>query len=57
MTATDWTANIQKIIAADPDYLWVVWAGGVTPWKQIADLQVAEKHGIKLSTGALTKLL
>ncbi len=52
MTATDWTANIQKIIAADPDYLWVVWAGGVTPWKQIADLQVAEKHGIKLSTGA-----
>jgi len=49
-TATDWTANIQKIIAAKPDYLWVVWAGSVTPWKQIADMKLTEK-GIKISTG------
>jgi len=47
-TATDWTANLQKIIAAKPDYLWVLWAGSVTPWKQIADMKVQEK-GIKLS--------
>lgn len=52
MTATDWTANIQKIIAAKPDYLWIVWAGGVTPWKQLADMQITEKQGIKLSSGA-----
>lgn len=47
-TATDWTANLQKIVAAKPDYLWTNWAGSVTPWKQIADLKVTDK-GIKLS--------
>lgn len=53
MTATDWTANIQKIIDAKPDYLWVVWAGGVTPWKQLTtDMKITEKHGIQISTGA-----
>lgn len=47
-TATDWTANLQKIVAAKPDYLWILWAGSVTPWKQISDLKLTEK-GIKLS--------
>ena len=50
-TATDFTSNIQKIIDAKPDYLFVVWAGANTPWKQIADMKVQEK-GIKISTGA-----
>lgn len=49
--ATDFTSNIQKIINAKPDYLFVVWAGANTPWKQIADMKVQEK-GIKISTGA-----
>ncbi|HEX7064943.1 MAG TPA: substrate-binding domain-containing protein, partial [Bacillales bacterium] len=49
--ATDFTANIQKIIDAKPDYLWVTWAGANTPWKQIQDMKVQDK-GIKLSTGA-----
>jgi branched-chain amino acid transport system substrate-binding protein len=49
--ATDFTANIQKIIDAKPDYLFVVWAGANTPWNQIADMKVQEQ-GIKLSTGA-----
>ena len=50
-TATDFTSNIQKIIDAKPDYLFVVWAGANSPWKQIADMKVQEK-GIKISTGA-----
>lgn len=50
-TATDFTANIQKIVGAKPDYLFVVWAGANTPWKQLKDMKVAEQ-GIKLSTGA-----
>ncbi|KAB2336327.1 ABC transporter substrate-binding protein [Cytobacillus depressus] len=49
--ATDFTSNIQKIIDAKPDYLYVVWAGANTPWNQIADMKVQEK-GIKISTGA-----
>lgn len=49
--ATDFTANIQKIIDAKPDYLFVVWAGANTPWNQIADMKLQEQ-GIKVSTGA-----
>ncbi|WP_252502400.1 substrate-binding domain-containing protein [Sporosarcina sp. Marseille-Q4943] len=49
--ATDFTSNLQKIIEADPDYLFVVWAGANSPWNQIADLKMQEK-GIKISTGA-----
>ncbi|USG64207.1 substrate-binding domain-containing protein [Brevibacillus ruminantium] len=48
--ATDVTANLQKIIQAKPDYLYVVWAGANTPWNQIADMKLQEQ-GIKLSTG------
>ncbi|MFB6465257.1 substrate-binding domain-containing protein [Cytobacillus sp. Hz8] len=49
--ATDFTSNIQKVIDAKPDYLFVIWAGANTPWNQIADMKVQEK-GIKISTGA-----
>lgn len=49
--ATDFTSNLQKIIKAKPDYLFVVWAGANSPWNQIADLKLTEK-GIKISTGA-----
>ncbi|MFC0211428.1 substrate-binding domain-containing protein [Paenibacillus chartarius] len=49
--ATDFTANIQKIIESKPDYLFVVWAGANTPWKQLQDMKVQDK-GIKISTGA-----
>ncbi|WP_176481958.1 substrate-binding domain-containing protein [Paucisalibacillus globulus] len=48
--ATDFTANIQKIIEAKPDYLYVVWAGANTPWTQIVDMKV-EEQGIKVTTG------
>lgn len=49
--ATDFTANIQKIIDAKPDYLFVVWAGANSPWKQFQDMKV-QQQGIKISTGA-----
>ncbi|QUG41840.1 substrate-binding domain-containing protein [Psychrobacillus sp. INOP01] len=49
--ATDFTSNLQKIIQAKPDYLFVVWAGANSPWNQIADLKLQE-NGIKISTGA-----
>ncbi|MFK9089878.1 substrate-binding domain-containing protein [Bacillus salipaludis] len=49
--ATDFTSNIQKVIDAKPNYLFVVWAGANSPWKQIADMKVQDK-GIKISTGA-----
>jgi len=49
--ATDFTSNLQKIIKAEPDYLFVVWAGANSPWNQIADMKLQEK-GIKISTGA-----
>lgn len=49
--ATDFTANIQKIINAKPDYLFVIWAGANTPWQQLSDMKLADK-GIKVSTGA-----
>ncbi|SEQ82079.1 amino acid/amide ABC transporter substrate-binding protein, HAAT family [Virgibacillus subterraneus] len=48
--ATDFTANIQKIIESEPDYLYVIWAGANTPWNQIADMKVQEQ-GIQISTG------
>ncbi|WP_077324440.1 substrate-binding domain-containing protein [Virgibacillus siamensis] len=50
-SATDFTANIQKIIDADPDYLFVVWAGANTPWNQIADMKLQDR-GIDITTGA-----
>ncbi|XQY92437.1 substrate-binding domain-containing protein [Metabacillus sp. HB246100] len=49
--ATDFTANIQKIIESKPDYLFVIWAGANSPWNQISDMKLQEK-GIKISTGA-----
>src|SRR5690625_1020184 len=48
--ATDFTSNLQKVVEANPDYLYVVWAGANTPWNQINDLKIQEK-GIKISTG------
>ena len=49
--AADFTANIQKIVTAKPDYLFVIWAGANSPWKTIVNMKLAEK-GIKISTGA-----
>jgi len=47
----DFSSNIQRIINAEPDYLFVIWAGANSPWGQLVDMRVQER-GIKLSTGA-----
>lgn len=49
--ATDFTAQIQQMIAAKPEAVYVVWAGANSPWQQFMDMKVQEK-GIILSTGA-----
>lgn len=49
--AADFTAEIQKMIAAKPEAVYVIWAGANTPWKSFMDQKVQEK-GIRLSTGA-----
>ncbi|MGE5632466.1 MAG: substrate-binding domain-containing protein [Caulobacteraceae bacterium] len=49
--ATDFTAEIQKMIAAKPEAVYVIWAGANSPWKAFMDQKVQEK-GIRLSTGA-----
>lgn len=49
--AADFTSNIQKVVNAKPDYLFVIWAGANSPWKTIVNMKLAEK-GIKISTGA-----
>lgn len=52
MNATDFTAHIQRIINAKPDYLYVIWAGSAnTPWKQMMDMKLPAR-GIKIMTGA-----
>ena len=50
-TTTDFTANLQRVINTNPDYLYVIWAGANTPWQQISDMKLTDK-GIKLSTSA-----
>lgn len=49
--AADFTSNIQKVVNAKPDYLFVIWAGANSPWKTIVNMKLPEK-GIKISTGA-----
>jgi len=55
MQATDFTASIQKIIAAlkdqkGPKYVFVVWAGKGGPFQQLVASRL-DRHGIQLTTG------
>ncbi|MCT8136789.1 substrate-binding domain-containing protein [Anaerobacillus sp. CMMVII] len=47
----DFSSNIQRIINAQPDYLFVIWAGANNPWGQLEDMRIQDR-GIKISTGA-----
>ncbi|MEB1806157.1 MAG: substrate-binding domain-containing protein [Bacillaceae bacterium] len=47
----DFAANIQRVINAEPDYLFVIWAGANSPWGQLADMRIQDR-GIQISTGA-----
>lgn len=53
--ATDFTATIQKVIAAlkdqpDPKYVFVIWAGKGGPINQLVDSGL-DKYGIKITSG------
>lgn len=48
---TDFTSYILRIIDAEPDYLFVVWAGANNPWGALQEMDV-QGHGITISTGA-----
>ena len=55
MQATDFTAPIQKVIAAlkdrsGPKYVFVIWAGKGGPFPQLVASRL-DKHGIALTTG------
>lgn len=49
-TATDFTPQIEKIIGAHPNYLFVTWAGAPGPWQTIEQLKLPEQ-GIQVVTG------
>lgn len=49
--ATDFTANVQRIIESKPEYLFVIWAGANSPWRALQDMGVQDR-GITISTGA-----
>jgi branched-chain amino acid transport system substrate-binding protein len=49
--ATDFTASVQRVIEADPEYLFVIWAGANSPWGTFADMGIKDR-GITISTGA-----
>lgn len=48
---TDFSPYIMRIREAQPDYLYVIWAGANNPWQQLMDYDL-ESYGIKITTGA-----
>ena len=48
---TDFTPYILRIREAQPDYLYVIWAGANNPWGQLMEFDL-ESYGIKITTGA-----
>ncbi|MBC5783030.1 substrate-binding domain-containing protein [Ramlibacter sp. USB13] len=56
MTTTDFTAGIQRLIAALKDkpgrkIIAVVWAGGTPPFNALADADLQKRYGIEVGTG------
>jgi len=56
MTTTDFTAGIQRIIAALKDkpgrkIVAVVWAGGTPPFNALADADLLKRYNIEVATG------
>jgi branched-chain amino acid transport system substrate-binding protein len=49
--ATDFTSYILRIMEAEPEYLFVVWAGANNPWRQLSEMDI-QGAGITISTGA-----
>jgi branched-chain amino acid transport system substrate-binding protein len=56
MTTTDFTAGIQRLIAALKDkpgrkIIEVVWAGGTPPFNALADADLQKRYGIEVASG------
>ncbi len=49
-TATDFTPELERIIQAHPQYLFVTWAGAPGPWQAIQQMKL-QQQGITIETG------
>jgi len=55
-TTTDFTAAFQRLIDAMKDqrgrkFVWVIWAGGNSPFSKFAELELQKRYGIEMATG------
>jgi branched-chain amino acid transport system substrate-binding protein len=55
-TTTDFTAAFQRLIDKMKDQpgrkvVWVIWAGGNSPFSKFAELELQKRYGIEMATG------
>ncbi len=55
-TTTDFTAAFQRLVDRMKDqpgrkFVWVVWAGGNSPFSKFAELELQKRYGIEMATG------
>ncbi|HTP71511.1 MAG TPA: substrate-binding domain-containing protein [Burkholderiaceae bacterium] len=55
-TTTDFTAAFQRLVDKMKDqpgrkFVWVVWAGGNSPFSKFAELELQKRYGIEMATG------
>ncbi len=55
-TTTDFTASFQRLIDKMKDqpgrkFVWVIWAGGNSPFSKFAELELQKRYGIEMATG------
>jgi branched-chain amino acid transport system substrate-binding protein len=55
-TTTDFTAAFQHLIDKMKDqpgrkFVWVIWAGGNSPFDKFAELELQKRYGIEMATG------
>jgi branched-chain amino acid transport system substrate-binding protein len=55
-TTTDFTAAFQRLIDKMKDqpgrkFVWVIWAGGNSPFSKFAELELQKRYGIEMATG------
>ncbi|MBI3155915.1 MAG: substrate-binding domain-containing protein [Burkholderiales bacterium] len=55
-TTTDFTAVFQRLVDKMKDqpgrkFVWVIWAGGNSPFSKFAELELQKRYGIEMATG------
>jgi branched-chain amino acid transport system substrate-binding protein len=55
-TTTDFTAALQRLVDKLKDqpgrkFVWVIWAGGNSPFNKFAELELQKRYGIEMATG------